>query len=202
MGDALVADPALALRALLDRLPEAPPTGRSTPRPVAPPAARNAGTLTPDEVFAAVAEVWPANAVMVNESPSTSRCNTNAALGPRPGSYYCTACRGLGVGLPAAIGVALADPSRPVLAAIGDGSMQYSIQALTSAAMHQVLVTVMVLDNREYATLKWFAEREKTPNPPGLDMPAIDHGEPAHSYACPPSRYPRPANSVPPSTVG
>ena len=75
--------------------------------------------------------------------------------------------------------------SRPVLAAIGDGSMQYSIQALASASALGVPVTVLVLENREYAILKWFAAREDTPKVPGLDLPPIDHVGLAAAYGVP-----------------
>ena len=49
----------------------------------------------------------------------------------------------------------------------------------------QVPVTIIVLDNREYAILKWFAQREQTPKVPGLDLPAIDHLALAQGYGVP-----------------
>lgn len=184
MGDALLADPALFLRALIGRVPAA---HREVPARRAPeaPAARDDGVLTADEVFAAVAELWPRDGVLVDESPSNLAAAQDRVPLARPGSFYFTASGGLGFGLPAAVGVALADPSRPVLAAIGDGSMQYSIQALATAATLAVPVTVLVLDNREYAILKWFARRENTPKAPGLDLPPIDHVGLAAAYGVP-----------------
>ena len=83
------------------------------------------------------------------------------------------------------MGVAIADPSRPVVAVLGDGSLQYAIQSLATAAAQQVPVTIIVLDNREYAILKWFAQREQTPKVPGLDLPAIDHLALAQGYGVP-----------------
>jgi benzoylformate decarboxylase len=68
------------------------------------------------------------------------------AYGPRGG--------GIGQGLPSAIGVKLAHPNRPVLAISGDGSSLYTIQALWSAAHHQVPVVFIILNNRAYRILK------------------------------------------------
>ena len=184
MGDAVLGDPARALRALVDAVPAG---GRSPAPPAAPAAVRPGrdGVLSADEVFAALGEVWPADGILVDESPSNlAAAQARVPLG-RAGSFYFTASGGLGFGLPAAIGVALADPSRRVVAAIGDGSMQYAIQALASAATLGARVTVLVLDNREYAILKWFAEREGTPKAPGLDLPPIDHVALARAYGVP-----------------
>ena len=44
---------------------------------------------------------------------------------------------GLGFALPAAIGLRMARPDRPVVAIVGDGSSMYSIQALWSAAHYR-----------------------------------------------------------------
>jgi len=43
-----------------------------------------------------------------------------------PDGFYTCASGGLGHGLPAAVGVALARPDRKVIAILGDGSSMYS----------------------------------------------------------------------------
>jgi benzoylformate decarboxylase len=193
MGDALIADPTAVVRALCERVA---PSGRAVPgtSPAAEPAQASAtpGTLTPEEVFDVVGAVWPIDGVVVDESPSNRAALHARRPVRRPGSSFFTTSGGLGFGLPAAVGVALADPSRPVLAAIGDGSMQYAIQALATASALAVPVTVMVLENHEYAILKWFAARENTAKAPGLDLPPVDftalaagYGVPAESVSTP-----------------
>ena len=55
----------------------------------------------------------------------------------KPASYYTYASGGLGWNAPAAVGIALAQnlgTGRPVVAVIGDGALQYSVQCLASAA--------------------------------------------------------------------
>jgi benzoylformate decarboxylase len=56
--------------------------------------------------------------------------------------------------LPAAIGVQLAQPSRPVIALIGDGSAMYSIQALWTAANLKLPITFVIANNQGYRIIK------------------------------------------------
>src|SRR6201999_1881685 len=63
---------------------------------------------------------------------------------------------------------------RTVVATIGDGSCQYSVQAIYTAAQHKLPIVFVVMRNEEYSVLKAFALLEKTPNVPGLDLPGLD----------------------------
>ena len=94
------------------------------------------------------------------ESPSSTLALRNQLRLSRPGSYYFGAGGGLGFGLAAAVGVQLAQPDRPVVCVIGEGSVQYAVTAFWSAAAYDVPVTFLVLRNSEYAILKWFSEIE------------------------------------------
>ena len=57
-------------------------------------------------------------------------------------------------GIAGALGVAVAQPERPIIALSGDGSAMYSIQALWTAAHHNLPVLFVILSNREYRVLK------------------------------------------------
>ena len=67
----------------------------------------------------------------------------------RSGSFFATASGGIGWGVPAAVGVALGDRdrgvTRPVIGLIGDGSSQYSVQALWTAAQHKLPIVYVVM---------------------------------------------------------
>ena len=67
---------------------------------------------------------------------------------------------------------------------IGDGALQYSVQCLASAAQHKLKVVYIIPCNGEYAILKEFAELEKTPNVPGLDLPVLDIVSTAKGFGC------------------
>jgi benzoylformate decarboxylase len=180
MGNAIVADVALTLDALLAELgqsdADAPP---ERPAPEPPPVT---DPMDPSEAVATLAEVFPEDGIVVLESPSATLALRNRLRLSRPGSYYFGAGGGLGFGLAASIGVQLAQPERQVICVLGEGSAQYAIQGFWTAAAYRVPVTFLVLRNEEYAILKWFAELESVTGAPGLDLPALDVAAVASGY--------------------
>jgi benzoylformate decarboxylase len=180
MGDAIVADVGLTLAALARAVPEA---DRAAPDPLPAPDPPPAGDPpSPSAVFASLAEALPEQGIVVLESPSSTLALRNRLRISRPGSYYFGAGGGLGFGLAAAVGVQLAQPERPVVCVVGEGSAQYAITALWSAVAHGAPVTFLVLRNEEYAILKWFADIEGVQGAPGLDLPAVNSAEIADGY--------------------
>ena len=76
----------------------------------------------------------------------------------------------------------MAQPDRPVVCVIGEGSVQYAVQALWTAAAYDVPLTVLVLRNEEYSILKWFAGLEQVQGAPGLDLPKLESAQLASAY--------------------
>jgi benzoylformate decarboxylase len=180
MGDVILADVALALRALLAEVGEA---NRSEPEPLPEPTAgEETDPLTPTMVNHTLAQVFPDGGIVVLESPSSTLSLRNQLRLSEPGSYYFGAGGGLGFGLAAAIGVQLAQPDRPVVCVLGEGSAQYAITGFWTAATYEVPVTFLILRNEEYAILKWFADVEEVKGAPGLDLPALEVAKTAESY--------------------
>jgi len=183
--EAIVADVGLTLRALADELSE-PASEREQP-PVRveidpfPPGEQLSG----GEVHAVLAELFPADGIVVLESPSSTAALRNQLRLSHPGSYYFSARGGLGFGLSAAVGVQLAQPERQVVCVLGEGSAQYAITAFWTAAAYEVPVKFLVLRNGEYSILKWFAALEDVSGAPALDLPALDVAATAQSYGVP-----------------
>ena len=190
VGDSLLADAKLALEALNDSISEV----TSRPVPAAPPRIEHKlpsppnSPLTALEAFAALSELRPANAILVNETASNFGDLAQCWPITEPGTYYTFASGGLGWGEPAAVGVAIAQKKlrtgRPVIAAIGDGALQYSVQSLYTAARQKLKLIYIVPCNDEYAILKEFAVLEKTPNVPALDLPGLDIVATAKAFGC------------------
>ena len=176
-GDGLLGDPGIACSRLADAIQRDTTTTSlpEKPRPAQPVATT---PITPDFLFSTLAQIKSADAILVDESPSNVGILKEYLLTSLPKSFITCASGGLGFGLPAAAGVALAQvhsgENRRVIATMGEGSLQYSIQALYTMAQHQLPVTVIVPHNAEYAILKAFAEVTNTPNVPSLDLPALD----------------------------
>jgi len=140
-------------------------------------AARVKDKMGPAFVLHALSSHITPETVVVDESISNS-LTLRDYLPPRsPGGYFTAYSGGLGWAMPAATGVALANPARPVVAVVGDGSSMYSIQALWTAAREKAGVVFVILNNGQYGILKGYAQsfypgQEK--KVPGLDLPGLD----------------------------
>ena len=111
--------------------------------------------------MAALAERLPADTVVVEETPS-SRPDLHRLLpARRPLGFLSAAMGGLGFAMPAAIGVRMGVPGRPVVAVVGDGSSLYGIQSLWSAAHYGCGVLFLVLANGRYAVMDRLAEQHR-----------------------------------------
>jgi benzoylformate decarboxylase len=183
MGEAIVADVRLTLEALLGAVGT---SDREAPDPLPEPEpAEITEPLNGSAVHATLAEVAPDGLIAVVESPSSTLALRTRLRLSRPGSYYFSASGGLGFGIAAAVGVQLAQRGRPVVCVLGEGSAQYGITALWTAAAYRVPVTFLVLRNEEYMILKWFAEFEQVSGAPGLDLRGLDVGAVARAYGVP-----------------
>ncbi|HEY1704545.1 MAG TPA: thiamine pyrophosphate-dependent enzyme [Trebonia sp.] len=154
---AVLASPAAACAAITGRLEKrraAPPP--RAPLTVDPP---GGGPMRAEHVFAALAERLPRDAVVVEETPSTRADLHRWLPARRPGGFVSAAMGGLGFALPAAAGLRLGDPGRPVVAVLGDGSSLYAIQGLWSAARYGCGVLFVVLSNGRYAIMDQLARR-------------------------------------------
>jgi len=96
----------------------------------------------------------PPEAIVVDESITASIDLARTVQFEGTGDYVGARGGGIGQALPGALGVKLAHPDRPVVAVSGDGSAMYSIQALWTAAHHDLAVVFVILNNREYRILK------------------------------------------------
>lgn len=196
VGDSLVGDAVLATRGLTGLVT---PRGtgnrvreklahRMAPHPASDAPATAGEVPTAAEVFAALAQVRLPHTVLVEESPSNlADLHTHWPI-TKPATFFTFASGGLGWNLPASVGIALGERdtgrNRPVMLIIGDGSFQYSLQALWTAAQSGLPLVILALRNGEYGILKSFAVLEQTPGVPGLDIPGLDLVSLAKGFGC------------------
>jgi benzoylformate decarboxylase len=112
---------------------------------------------TPTSMARAMAEIRagaPKDVIVVDETITANLDLFKVFTFAGPGDYYSGRGGGIGQGLSGAIGVAVAEVKRPVLCISGDGSSMYSIQALWTAAHHDLPIVFVILANREYRVLK------------------------------------------------
>ena len=168
---ALLAHPAAVCAELALLVPARgaePPAPFARPPAPAPPAAGQ--PLRAGHVLAAVAERLPRDAILIEETPS-NRPELCARIPARePLGFLSAAMGGLGFALPAAVGLRLARPDRPVAAIVGDGSSLYGIQALWSAAQYGAGALIVILSNGGYAVMDRLVEQQGSKGP----WPAVD----------------------------
>lgn len=179
VGTLYVGDPSHAA----ERLSQSVPTRTFAPLEplVLEPATAGARAHSAASILDAVNRAKGDDAVVVLEWTSADQLWPRLDF-TRAQSYYFPASGGLGWGMPAAIGVAMAVPERPVVALIGDGAMQYTPAALWTAAKYRVPVTFVVCRNGEYGALQRFSKLMDVPDAEYLDLPGIDPVSIARGY--------------------
>jgi benzoylformate decarboxylase len=116
--------------------------------------AKERSPIDPDYLAFSLVEAMPANAILVDEGLTSSRPITSLWPYRDRYCYHALASGGIGWGLPASVGVSMANPHRPVVCYSGDGSAMYSIQALWTAAHHKLPLTVVIVNNGGYRIIK------------------------------------------------
>ena len=176
MGDALVGDVRLALEALLDARRRVRPRRRPVARPDPAAGPRSSDPLTGTAAMHAPRDRRSptTGSSCSSRRPRRSRCATSCGS-PSPARYYFGAGGGLGFGLAAAVGVQLAQPDRPVVCVVGEGSAQYAITALLDArpptTCRSPSWSCATASTRSSSGSP--ASRTST-GAPGLDLPALD----------------------------
>jgi len=110
--------------------------------------------VQPLSLLNAIGEMLPKDAVVIDETISSGAGIRSLIRSDDPQSFYGLRGGGIGWGLPAALGVKLALPDRPVLALVGDGSAMYTCQALWTAAHERIAAVFVILNNSSYRILK------------------------------------------------
>ena len=136
-------------------------------------------------VMAELKAASPADVVVVDETITANLDLFKTFTFRGAADYFSGRGGGIGQGVAGAIGVAVAERKRPILCVSGDGSSMYSIQALWTAAHHDLPIVFVILANREYRVLKhnidaYRARFDVKSNKPYMHM---DLGGPALGFA-------------------
>jgi benzoylformate decarboxylase len=187
---AVVADPKLSLALLADALAKGMTAGQRaaadarTAEIGAAKAAKRAAQLQADQAaagktplsmapfMAELAKQLPSeNVVIFDEALTSSPAVVRYFPPQRTGEYFLTRGGSLGIGFPGAIGAKLANPGKTVIGFSGDGGSMYTIQALWTAARHNIDVKFVVCNNGSYRLLQL-----------NIDQYWKDQGVPKHDF--------------------
>lgn len=182
VGESIVTNLKTAVAALLANPPRtqraAPPMPVRAPR-------QEPGRLTDRYLLQQIAALRPPGSLIVEEAPSSRGPMHDHLPMLERASFHTCASGGLGFGLPAAVGVALARPDRKVIALLGDGSAMYAIQGLWSAAELGVPVAFVIVNNSSYRALEEFGSHFGISKLPGVSLPHLDFSALASSQGVP-----------------
>jgi len=110
--------------------------------------------VQPLALLEAIGAMLPKDAVVIEEILSSAPGARSLITADDEQSFFALRGGGIGWGLPAAIGVKLALPDRPVVALVGDGSAMYTVQGLWTAAHYKLPVIWVIFNNTSYRILK------------------------------------------------
>lgn len=140
-----------------------------------------AGELNPGTVGASIARHLPENAIVADDGVTGSLAAFLPTATARPHDWLMLTGGAIGMGMPLALGAAVAAPDRKVLCLSGDGAGMYTNQALWSMAREQADVVTVVFVNHSYRILNIELYRTGAGNPGpaskgmlSLDGPEID----------------------------
>ncbi|HEX2554994.1 MAG TPA: acetolactate synthase large subunit [Microvirga sp.] len=135
------------------------------------------GPLTPASIAAVLGALIPEQAIVCDESVSTGRAFFGQTHGAEPHDWLQLTGGSIGLGIPMAVGAAVACPDRKVVALQADGSGLYTVQGLWTQAREKLSVLTCIWANRSYAILRGelAAVGALNPGPTALDMLSLDH---------------------------
>ncbi|MGE3619276.1 MAG: acetolactate synthase large subunit [Acidimicrobiia bacterium] len=136
------------LDALAEQVGDAAPVLQDPGRPDPP-----SGPLTAQSVAQALGALLPEDAVVSDEGNTSGLFIPGATAGAPPHDWLCLTGGAIGQGLPVALGAALAEPRRRVVAIESEGSALYTPQAWWTMAREGLDVTTVLLNNRAYSIL-------------------------------------------------
>jgi acetolactate synthase-1/2/3 large subunit len=165
------------LQALADEVAAKTATMASGPAPELP----SSGNISIESFGNAVAALLPEGAVVSDEANSSGLWAYIAAQNAAPHDNLALTGGAIGIGIPLAVGAALACPGRPVVNLQADGSAMYTIQALWTAARENLHVITVLLNNKSYRVLNMELDRvgataqsERSRSLLSLERPVID----------------------------
>ncbi len=110
--------------------------------------------MSTERMMREVASALPADTIIADDSVTTRDAVHSAIEFDTPGTVFGERGGALGWGMGGTLGLKLANPDKPVIGIIGDGSSMMTVQALWTAAAYKIPVVYIICNNRSYRILK------------------------------------------------
>ena len=136
------------------------------------------GELNPGSVGTAIARCLPENAIVADDGVTGSLAAFLPTTNARKHDWLMLTGGAIGMGMPLALGAAVAAPDRKVLCLSGDGAGMYTNQALWSMAREKADVVTVVFVNHSYRILNIELYRTGAGNPGPTSQAMLNLGAP------------------------
>ncbi len=115
------------------------------------------GMVSATSLFRMLAEILPDNSVIVDEIIAQGMLMMQHLFTKDSFSHYRGAAGGLGTAIPTALGIKLADPAKPVVCIIGDGSFSYEpvLSCLGCSQQYKLPILIVICNNQGFASQTW-----------------------------------------------
>lgn len=143
-------------------------------------------SLSVGDVMHTLATTFDAETTVVGDATTSGGALLHALERAPRARFHTTSSGSLGWGAGFALGVQLADPTRRVIAVLGDGVFQFGLPALWTATRYALPVVFVVVNNQSYAAvgaaIRRYAggltarERDMTVDLAGPDLAAVARG--------------------------
>lgn len=142
------------------------------------------GSLTTTDAVATLADALPDDVTLVADAGFSKPLMLHMWEPHRPGAFYASNAFGtMGHALPTAIALKLAEPSRPTVAMMGDGSLLMRAGELQAAADAGVDPVVVAICDRSFTQIAVKQERRGLPAL-GVDLPELSGKALGQAFGC------------------
>jgi thiamine pyrophosphate-dependent acetolactate synthase large subunit-like protein len=117
-------------------------------------AVRDSVPLHASAFFEELAKHVPQDVIIFDDALQSSPPLTRYLPPTLPDHFFQIRGGSLGLGIPGALGIKLARPDKTVISVSGDGGSMYTIQALWTAAHHNIGAKFIICNNQSYMLLK------------------------------------------------
>ena len=169
--------------ALVDALADALEAPASGPVPQASIPDKPTGELTPGTIGDSLARHMPQQAIVADDGVTGSLAAFLPTATARAHDWLMLTGGAIGMGMPLALGAAIAAPDRKVICLSGDGAGMYTNQALWSFAREQADIVTIVFVNHSYRILNIELYRTGAGNPGPASQNMLNLGHPEIDWA-------------------
>ena len=114
----------------------------------------DAAPMSAERMMEEIAAVLPNDTIIANDAVTSGAALAGAIPTDEPGKAFGGRGGALGWGMGGTMGLKLANPDRPVVGFIGDGSAMMTVQGLWTAAVQNIPVVYVICNNGVYRVLK------------------------------------------------